>query len=118
MKPCMQLKLVLNPMLILPMQKLLLLPELEDEMVERSGDPDNTTRKPHLDREKTTIKLASGEETYGLGSLSNELSPTIVVSNLTASWTQVRYIASLVCTLAALNIGKGEASIEQYQFHH
>ncbi|XP_065887047.1 ATP-binding cassette sub-family C member 4-like isoform X2 [Dysidea avara] len=71
-------------------EKLLLLPELEDEMVERSGDPDNTTRKPHLDREKTTIKLASGEETYGLGSLSNELSPTIVVSNLTASWTQER----------------------------
>ncbi|XP_065919840.1 ATP-binding cassette sub-family C member 4-like [Dysidea avara] len=73
-------------------QKLLLLPELGDRITGTDSDPVKTTSRSCSPNVMPSLKLVNEEVTNysGHGSLSNGVTPRIVVSNLTASWTHDR----------------------------
>jgi len=74
------------------MQKLLLLPELGDAITGRDSDPVKTTSRSCSPNVMSPLKLVNEEvsNNSGHGSLSNGVTPRIIVNNLTASWTHVR----------------------------
>ncbi|XP_065919562.1 ATP-binding cassette sub-family C member 4-like isoform X2 [Dysidea avara] len=73
-------------------QKLLLLPELGDTITGTDSDPVKTTSRSCSPNVMPPLKLVNEEVTNdsGHGSLSNGVTPRIIVSNLTASWTHDR----------------------------
>ncbi|XP_065882473.1 ATP-binding cassette sub-family C member 4-like isoform X2 [Dysidea avara] len=74
-------------------QKLLLLPELGDTITGNDSDPVKTTSKSCSPNVMPSLKLANeevNEEVSEHGSLSNGVTPRIVVNNLTVSWTHDR----------------------------
>ena len=79
------------------LQKLLLLPELNINSITCS-DPVKTTSRPCSPNMMPPLKLANEEVTTDSGheSLSNGVTPRIIVSNLTASWTHVS-CGTLMC---------------------
>ena len=74
------------------LQKLLLLPELGDTITGIDSDPVKTTSRSCSPNVMPPLKLVNEEVTNDSvhGSLSNGVTPRIIVSNLTASWTHVR----------------------------
>ncbi|XP_065916533.1 ATP-binding cassette sub-family C member 4-like isoform X2 [Dysidea avara] len=72
-------------------ENLLLLPELDDTITGTDSDPVNTTSRSCSPNE-SPLKLVNEEVTNdsGRGSFSNEVTPRVIVNNLTASWTHDR----------------------------
>ncbi|XP_065919842.1 ATP-binding cassette sub-family C member 4-like isoform X2 [Dysidea avara] len=70
-------------------QKLLLLPELGNTITGTDSDPVKTTSRSCSPNVMPSLKLVNEEVTNdsGHGSLSNGVTPRIIVNNLTASWT-------------------------------
>ncbi|XP_065919844.1 ATP-binding cassette sub-family C member 4-like isoform X2 [Dysidea avara] len=73
-------------------EKLLLLPELGDIITGTDSDPVKTTSRSCSPNVMPSLKLVNEEVTNdsGHGSLSNGVTPRIIVNNLTASWTHDR----------------------------
>ncbi|XP_065919849.1 ATP-binding cassette sub-family C member 4-like isoform X2 [Dysidea avara] len=73
-------------------EKLLLLPELGGTITGTDSDPVETTSRSCSPNVMPSLKLVNEEVTNdsGHGSLSNGVTPRIIVNNLTASWTHDR----------------------------
>ncbi|XP_065919884.1 ATP-binding cassette sub-family C member 4-like isoform X2 [Dysidea avara] len=73
-------------------EKLLLLPELGDTIPGTDSDPVKTTSRSCSPNVMPSLKLVNEEVTNdsGHGSLSNGVTPRIIVNNLTTSWTHDR----------------------------